>query len=48
MTLWRSFLSRVRQVAAVLAYTLALLLSGGTANDPGATGGGFKRRESFA
>lgn len=45
---WRSFRSRVQTLAMVLLYTLAFALSGGTANDPGATGGRFKRRAYFA
>lgn len=41
---WRSFLLRVRQVAALTACTLLLGLSAGTASDPAGAGGRFKRR----
>ena len=45
---WKSFLLRARQVAAAMALTLVCLVSAGTGNDPGATGGAFKRRLRFA
>lgn len=43
---WKSFYSRVRQVAGLMACTLALVLSAGTASDP-AKAGGFLRRRGY-
>lgn len=45
---WKSFLLRVRQVAGLLALTLALLASAGTGSDQAAAGGLFNRRRRFA
>lgn len=45
---WRSFLSRVRQGAGLLALTLALLVSAGIGSDRAGAGGSLKRRYHFA
>jgi len=45
---WRGFLLRVRGLALVGLYTLALALSAGTASEPVKAGGLFRRPPRFA
>ena len=45
---WRGFLSRVRGLGLVVLYTLALVISGGTASEPAKAGGLFRRAPRFA